>query len=75
MEKSLAVTFKDRELYVLSVALQVYADALEEAVADAPPLPNNTHTPNMYDTERAYIYEYARSLKERIDATIEVNNI
>lgn len=75
MESSLSVSFRDKELYVLSIALQVYANQLEAAVAEAPPLPNYRHYPNMYDTERAYIYEYARTLKERIDATIEVNNI
>lgn len=75
MESSLSVTFRDRELYMLSAALEVYALALEKAVAEAPPLPNNPRYPNLFDTERAHFYEYARTMKERIDATIEANNI
>jgi len=75
MEVSLSVTFKNKELYIISTALEVYADLLEKAVAEAPPLPNGNHYPNMYDTERAYIYEHARTLKERIDAVVEANGI
>lgn len=73
MQVSLSATFKDRELWVIAVALEVYANALEKAVAEAPPLPGNT--PNMYDTERAFIYEHARTLKDRIDAVIEANGV